>query len=211
MKTYRQFCGVAKALDVLGERWTLLLVRDLILGPRRFSDFEHGLPGITPNLLTKRLAHLRDHGLVELVPAPGQPSAKAYALTEAGRDLEPIVLSLGTFGARYLTHPQSDERMDPRHAMLSLKRRYVGSRLSGTASLQVGASHFTARFGGATLDVHDGAPSRFDVQLAGGPSAWFPLLSRRATLKELEAAGALTRTGPARTAAAFVRSVGARV
>jgi hypothetical protein len=141
----------------------------------------------------------------------GQTSAKAYALTQAGRDLEPIVFSLGAFGARYLAQPQSDDHLDPRHAMLSLKRRYVGSRLSGTASLQVGESHFTAHFGGATLDVRDGAPSRFDVQLAGAPSAWFPLLSRRATLKELEATGRLMRTGSARSASAFVRSIGARV
>lgn len=180
------------------------------MGPRRFSDIEHGLPGITPNLLSKRLGHLREHGLVELVPVPGSHSARAYALTATGRELEAVVLSLGAFGARYLDVPKPGEHVEPRYAMVSLKRRYIGSRMSGTVELSIGEQSFIAQFGGPSLNIRDAYPSRVDVRLAGAPSAWFPLLSRRATLRELEARSELVRSGPARTAAAFVRSVGAR-
>lgn len=210
MKGYRQFCGVAKALDIVGERWTLLVVRDLLLGPRRFSDLERSLPGITPNLLAKRLTLLRARGLIESVPMPERPSTRVYALTEDGRRLEAVVLALGAFGAHYLGAPAATERVDPRYAMLSLKRRYLGSPVAGTVALTFGEAHFTVRIGAATLAVCDGLPAHFDLRLGGPVSAWFLLFTRRARLSELEAQGELTRVGPKRLASAFIRCVGGR-
>ncbi len=207
MKSYRQYCGVAKALDVLGERWTLLIVRDLLLGPRRFTDLERSLQGITPNLLSKRLALLEQHQLVTRVV--DARVARAYALTERGRSLEVVILGLGAFGAAYMSKPQPDERLDPRSAMLALKRRYRGSKTSGVVALNVGGDDFGVRFGGGQIDVHDGAPTNPDVTLSGSALDWFPLLSRRASLRDLEADGRLSRSGPARIAGAFVRSIGA--
>lgn len=209
MKTYRQFCGVAKALDVLGERWTLLIVRDLLLGPRSFTDLATTLHGITPNLLSKRLATLEEHGAIERVAHDQSRSGRAYALTERGRSLEGVILGLGAFGGAYLTAPRAGDRLDPRSAALALKRRYSGSKSAGRIELVIGEDHFSVRFGGSHIDIRDGGEPHADVVLSGEPSAWFPLLSRRATLSELEGRAELQRRGPSRIASAFVRSVGA--
>jgi DNA-binding HxlR family transcriptional regulator len=208
VKTYQQFCGVAKALDVLGERWTLLIVRDLLLGPRRFTDLAAGLPGITPNLLAKRLKHLAEHGLAQRVDTSGLRGGQAYALTPEGRTLEPVILALGAFGSRYLIKPAPGEHLDPRSAMVSLKRRYRGTEQAGTVAVLFGDARFGVKFGGASIEVHDGSPERADVTLEGGFLGWFPLLSGRSSLRQLEQQGLLLRIGPARVAQAFVKSIG---
>ncbi|SIS96946.1 transcriptional regulator, HxlR family [Roseivivax lentus] len=120
MKTYNQFCGTAYALDVLGERWTLLILRDLLAGPRRYGDLLEGLPGITTNLLAKRLAHLTDAQLIAKCTG-------GYELTERGRKVEPIVLALADFGSQSLRlPPRHDETVSRRALVLNLKRRYRG-------------------------------------------------------------------------------------
>lgn len=110
MRTYDQFCGLARALDHVGHRWTLLIVRELLLGPKRFTDLRDGLPGIANNLLADRLRQLQDDGLVtrrELLP----PAASTvYELTEAGRDLREAIDALIRWGGRWmLTGPRGDE------------------------------------------------------------------------------------------------------
>lgn len=120
MKSYNQFCGTAYALDVLGERWTLLILRDLLTGPRRYSDLLESLPGITTNLLAKRLARLVDADLIV-------KSTQGYDLTARGGRVEPIVLALADFGSETLRLPPKTEETVSHHAMvLNLKRRYRG-------------------------------------------------------------------------------------
>src|SRR3954471_12257937 len=92
-RSYNQFCGLARALDIVGERWTMLVVRNLLLGPQRYSELMRGLPGITTNLLAKRLREMEDLGLIERVP-----DAEAYRLTPRGAALEPAVHALGRWG-----------------------------------------------------------------------------------------------------------------
>lgn len=100
---YGQYCPISRALDVLGERWTLMIVRDLLVGTNRFNDLARGLPGLSRSLLTRRLRQLEAAGLVERLDG-------AYVLTEAGRDLEPIVFGLGAWGARWtFGEPEPDE------------------------------------------------------------------------------------------------------
>ncbi len=206
MKSYRQFCGVAKALDLLGERWTLLVVRDLLLGPRRFSDLQHGLPGIAPAMLSKRLEHLVQQGLVHQEEVAG---GQAYILTPQGRAAEGVVLALGAYGAQFMQEPTPDEALDPRWAVVSLKRRYKGSKRAGVVAMGFDEQWFTARIGGPSLDVFHGAPERWDVQLQGGFAGWFPLFTRKARLRELLTAGGLRVSGSSGLAAAFARSIGA--
>ncbi len=100
MRSYAQLCGIATALDVIGDRWTLLVVRDLLLGPLRFSDLAEGLPGIGTNTLTTRLKALEVTGVVhrQLLPLPERGTV--YELTTYGRELEPILLALGRWGTR---------------------------------------------------------------------------------------------------------------
>src|SRR3712207_3261653 len=97
-RSYDQFCGLAKALDVLGERWTLLVVRELLLGPKRYSDLLEGLPGIGTNLLAARLKALEASGLVGRRRLPPPAASNVYELTERGRALEPAIFELIRWG-----------------------------------------------------------------------------------------------------------------
>ncbi len=101
-RSYRQICGVAKALDLLGERWTLLLVRELLLGPKRFGALRESLPGISANLLSARLRSLVEAGVVERVELPAPASVEAYALTARGEELRPVMNSLALWGYELL-------------------------------------------------------------------------------------------------------------
>src|ERR1044072_3938479 len=98
MKRYGQRCPPAIALDVVGERWTPLIVRELLLGPKRFTDLADGLPGIGTNILSSRLAGLLEHGVVEKHPLPRPTPVAVYELTDAGRALAPVLRELRTWG-----------------------------------------------------------------------------------------------------------------
>lgn len=100
---YGQFCGLAAALDIIGERWTLLIVRELLISPARFSQISENLPGIGPNLLTDRLKFLTERGLIESCPVPGDARGKQYRLTEIGESLRPSLLALARWGMKFLT------------------------------------------------------------------------------------------------------------
>lgn len=103
MRSYSQYCSVAKALDVIGDRWTLLVVRELLLqGGCRYTDLLAGLPGISTNLLGDRLKQLEANGLVRREAAPPPVATTLYHLTDAGRELEAVIRALGRFGARYM-------------------------------------------------------------------------------------------------------------
>ena len=209
--SYQQFCGVAKALDVLGERWTLLIARDLLLGPRRYSDLHQSLRGITTNLLSTRLKMLTTEGLIEKREPVPPEKGQAYALTEAGRSLEPIVLALGAFGARYMQTPRPGDAFNPRWAMLSLKRRYRGSLASGRLGFYLGDAAFDVAFDGDHIDVWDGQAQDPHATLRGEPQGWFPLLTRSAPLTALIDDGVLQATGSRRTLNAFCKAIGTRV
>ena len=94
MKSYGQFCPIAKACEALGERWTLLLIRELLCGSRRYNDFKRGLPLISPTMLSQRLNVLQQRGLIESRRSEDNKS-REYHLTQAGRELEPIVMGRG--------------------------------------------------------------------------------------------------------------------
>lgn len=207
-RSYRQFCGVAKALDRVGERWTLLLVRDLLLGGRRFTDLLHAMPGLTPNLLSQRLRRMQDDGLVEQRRLPPPQGATVYELTALGRELEPVVLALGRFGARWLDAPACDDRVDPRWAMVSLERRYLGCPRRFLVALHVGELAFTLELGDERLHVADGEPSHADLVIRGELPAIAALLRGRASARALVQEGRLERTGPARALTDFARAFG---
>ena len=99
-RRYGQFCGIAFALDLVGERWTMLIIRDLVLGPRRFTDLLEGLPGIATNLLAQRLRELEANGLIERVTLPPPAASAVYQLTAMGEGLEPAIMALGRWGAQ---------------------------------------------------------------------------------------------------------------
>src|SRR4051812_36612687 len=124
-RAYHQDCGVAEALDIVGERWTLLIVRDLILGPLRYGDLLRGLPGMTTNLLAKRLRELETAGLIERLRRSAGDQSFAYQLTAVGRTLEPAVHALGSWGFRNFGSPSAKARHNVDWLMVALRRRYL--------------------------------------------------------------------------------------
>src|SRR2546425_1991926 len=112
-RSYDQWCAVARALDILGERWTLLIIRDLLVGPKRYRDLLEGLPGIGTNLLARRLRELEGFGVIERTSLPSPANATVYGLTDKGMALEPIIHGLGRWGFEYLGTPQANDAMLP--------------------------------------------------------------------------------------------------
>jgi len=171
-RSYRQHCGVARALDVVGERWTLLVVRELLLGPRRFADLEHALTGLTPTLLTRRLRHLQAEGLIEKQTLPPPAGSRVYALTVRGRELEPVVLALGRFGAAELrAGPRPGDAVEARWGMLSLRRRYRDLGGRGRLECRVAERAFALELG-HRLTVADGGDPDAGARVSGPLPAW---------------------------------------
>src|SRR5216683_3461271 len=110
-RSYDQWCAVARSLDIVGERWTMLIVRDLLVGPKRYKDILAGLPGIGTNLLAQRLRELEAQGLVERVVLPQPAGTTVYRLTATGAALEPVVHALGRWGFQFLGAPRSTDAM----------------------------------------------------------------------------------------------------
>ena len=124
---YRQACGVARGLDIVGERWSLLVVRELLLGPKRFTDLQQALPTASPNALSDRLRELADAGVVRRRQLPPPGNVRVYELTAWGRGLEPIVVALGTWA---LAAPPTAEQVfvSADSAMLSIRTFFVPTR-----------------------------------------------------------------------------------
>ena len=108
LRSYDDPCGIARGLDRVGERWALLVVRELLLGPRRFTELRAGLPHMSPNVLSQRLRELEDSGVVQRRTLPPAASATIYELTAWGRELEPVILALARWGSRALPIPRGE-------------------------------------------------------------------------------------------------------
>ncbi len=120
-RSYNQYCAVARAMDVLGERWTLLIVRELLTGPKRFKDLLDGLPGIGTNLLTARLKDLEGNGVLRRATLPPPAASRVYELTELGRSLEPVVMGLARWGLEFLGASCEEDDRQPAWAMVALQ------------------------------------------------------------------------------------------
>ena len=133
MRTYAQYCPIVRAVEVLGERWTLLIVREMLVGASRFNDLARGLPGLSRGLLARRLRQMEAAGL--LVRGDG-----GYVLTRAGQDLRPLVFGLAEWGARYAFGDPRPEELDPEVLMWWLHGRIDTRELSKRAVIQVEVS-----------------------------------------------------------------------
>ena len=127
---YGQFCPVAKALEILGERWTILIVREMLMGGKRFNEMQRGLNQISPTILTKRLNDLTDAGIAIRKKIPGQRGYE-YFLTEMGKELLPVVASIGEWGMRWARGKMDDTDLDLELLMLYLQRSIVADKLPG--------------------------------------------------------------------------------
>ncbi len=136
-KRYEQYCGVARSLDLLGERWTLLVVRDLLMGPRRYTDLRDALPGIATDLLTARLRTLEQAGYVQRRKLPRPAPVTVYELTDSGRRLGRVVLELARLGIEHLKAPAADEDINPDALVLSLRASFKPDDVRDGASYQL--------------------------------------------------------------------------
>ncbi|HEX7304471.1 helix-turn-helix domain-containing protein [Lentzea sp.] len=137
-RDYAQYCGLARALELVGERWALLIVRDLTVRPRRYTDLQEGLRGIPTNVLSTRLKELEQAGIVERQVAPAPSRGVVYTLTEVGHALEPSLIALGRWGSSLLGDPQPGYVVTPDGAVLNLRAAFQANEAAGiTASWEL--------------------------------------------------------------------------
>ena len=142
MKRYEQACAIARALDVVGDRWSLLLVRELTLGPRRYRDLATGLPGIPSNVLAARLKDLQAAGVITRRTLPAPTDVTVYELTDAGRALQPALKELLDWGLHYAPEPSEDDAGQPAWALLGAAGRPSALPAGQTCELRVGPEFF---------------------------------------------------------------------
>jgi DNA-binding HxlR family transcriptional regulator/putative sterol carrier protein len=195
---YQQYCPLARALDVAGDRWTLLIVRELMPGPRRFTDLIDGLPGISRNLLTERLRALERDGIItrrELAP----PAARqVYELTDDGRDLADAMVPLVAWGTSRLGDRKPTESFRPRWAalaMVTFANREAAKGVSETYQYLVGRSAFHFTVDDGSIQLHDGRAQDPAVTLTIDEETWADIASGKITASSAAATGALTVAG----------------
>lgn len=131
VRSYRQYCAIAQALDRVGERWTLLIVRQLFTGPKRFKDLQDDLPGIGTNLLAARLKQLERDGVVERGTLPPPAASNVYQLTKLGHELEPVLAGLAKWGQRFLGPPKKGLSFRPGWAIIAMRGTFKPEAAKG--------------------------------------------------------------------------------
>ncbi|MGD0454936.1 MAG: winged helix-turn-helix transcriptional regulator [Solirubrobacteraceae bacterium] len=197
-RSYAQLCGIAAALDVIGDRWAPLVVRDLLLGPLRFSDLATGLPGIGTNTLTARLKHLETAGVIQRRLLPLPDGGTVYDLTAYGRELEPILLALGRWGAKSMGQLPASVASRSRWlvaAMLAFHDDSQRVRRPTTWELRLTDGPFTVHARGASLTVAAGAPENAGLVVTTTDEDLHRLLTHQLTATEALATGAISLEG----------------
>ncbi len=199
-RSYGEACRFAHALDVLGERWGLLVVRELLLGPKRYTDLREGLPRASTNILAERLRELEEHGVVRRRKLPPPAGSAVYELTEWGMELEPIVSRLGAWGARSPRPPDS-QTIGPDSIVLALRSLFDAEAAAGLESsyeLRLGADRFHVLItaGRLALEREDGVGS--DGVIETDPGTLAAVLSGQLSLDDALASGLVAIEGERR-------------
>ncbi len=167
-RSYGQYCGVTTAVELIGERWALLIVRDLLVGPRRYTDLKQGLPRIPTNILSSRLKELQEGGVVRRVPL--RNCGLVYELTPYGRALEPIMLALGRWGFQAMGEPAEGDVVTPDSLTMAMRTSFrAGDAVDGDYELHVGDVALRIQVQDARLTVTQVAPPASPV--GGAPPA----------------------------------------
>jgi DNA-binding HxlR family transcriptional regulator len=196
-RTYGEACGIPRALDRVGERWALLVVRELMLGPKRFTDLKTGLPHASPNVLAQRLRELERTGVVRKRRLPPPAASQVYELTEWGRELESVLLALGRWGARA---PLDPERMDMSvdSHVVSLATLFDPERagdFEARLELRMGEDTFRAVIAGGEIDAGHGEVPAPDAVLTLDPGTLLGLIHGEISVADALASGALAIDG----------------
>lgn len=204
---YDDACATAHALDLIGDRWALLVIRELMFGPRRFSDLRGELSGISANVLTQRLEQLEAAGILSRQKLPPPANVHVYALTQWGLEVEPVILAIGRWGVRSPLHDPTLP-LSAAGLMMSFRAKFEPEKANGvdvSLAFRFGANDFHAVVADERLETGRGAPDRADVSVAGDPGAFAGLVYAKLPLAELEASGALSVAGDRRALARFAR------
>ena len=197
MRTYGDLCGIARALDVIGERWALLVVRELILGPKRFTDLRAGLPHIGPDVLSQRLRELEAAGVLRRRTLPPPAGSRVYELTDRGRAVEPVLLALGEWGSAAPV-PAGNPQLGIDSTVIALRTLFdagAAEELDATFELRLGDQVFRARVAGGELDLGRGEAPDADATISADPMTLGGMLWQGYALADAERAGHATVEG----------------
>jgi DNA-binding HxlR family transcriptional regulator len=195
-RDYGQHCALAKALNVIGGRWTMLIIRELLPGPRRYKDLLTGLPGMGTNMLTDRLRHLEEEGIVERRTLPPPAGSTVYELTENGRSLEAALFELARWGMPLLGERNEDDQLSARWAMLAMKAEHDAEAAQGvneTYEFRIDDQIFSVEVADGDVHVFDGPASAPDVVVTTDTETFYELGA------DPEAAGRAVGEGRLRT------------
>lgn len=171
-RTYGQYCGLARAVEILGERWGLLIVRDLLVSPKRFTDLQRGLPGIPTSVLSTRLKELEGAGVVQRRVLPRPEGSIVYELTPYGWELEDALVLFGRWGAKSLGDPGPDEVITADSmvtALRSIFRTEAANGVHATFELRLGDVVLNASVDDGRVDVRAGPRADADLSIEAGP------------------------------------------
>jgi DNA-binding HxlR family transcriptional regulator len=196
-RTYGDGCAIAHGLDLVGERWALLVVRELLLGPKRFTDLRKGLPNASPNVISERLRELERAGVVTREALPPPAGSRVYVLTDWGRELEETVISLGRWAARSPALP-TDAPMGSDSVALALKGHFQPGAADGvraTYELRLGEDRFRVAVSDGAIEVDRGDADRPDAVIVTDPGTFFAVLWTARPLAEAQRSGDLRIEG----------------
>jgi DNA-binding HxlR family transcriptional regulator len=193
VRSYGQYCSIAKALDVIGDRWTLLIVRELLLrGACRYTDLRNGLPGIATNLLADRIRELEATGVIRREAAPPPVATTLVQLTETGAELEPVLKALCWWGLRYMSAPADSDEFRSQWfgypVEFFLRDRDPGAA-PASIELRTGADPAVVEVSGGAIRLRIGSAAKPDLILAGRPQLIAALFTGQLTAAEVAAAG----------------------
>jgi DNA-binding HxlR family transcriptional regulator len=186
MRSYGQYCSVARALDVIGDRWTPLIIRELLLrGACRYTDLKNGLPGIATNLLADRLRELEAAGLITREEAPPPVATTLVRLTEAGASLEPAIRALASWGIRFMAEPVADDEFRPQWFAYPVEE-FLRDRDPGgppaTIELRTPSGPAVIEVAGGAVSARTGTAAAPGLILTGGPQAILAVLTGKLTV-----------------------------
>jgi DNA-binding HxlR family transcriptional regulator/putative sterol carrier protein len=205
-RSYGEACGIPRALDRIGERWALMVVRELLLGPKRFTDLKTGLPGASPNALAQRLRELEAAGVVRRRTIPPPAASRVYELTEWGHELEPVLTALGRWGARAPAPPEEHGMSLDAH-ILSLRTLFdaeLAGDFSTSLELRLGQHDFRATVGEGRLEITRGAARSPEAIVKTDAGTLLALAHRRRELADALGKGEIEIDGDRRAVERFL-------
>ncbi len=205
-RTYDDACAAAHALDLVGERWALLVVRELLLGPKRFTDLRAGLPHASPNVLAQRLRGLEEAGIVRRRRLPPPAASRIYELTDWGEELEPVIVRLGRWGARSPSRAE-DAPLGVDSLILSFRTMFdteAAEGLEATYELRLGEDRFRAEVTGGSFEVERGSAERPDATIEADSTTLAGLVYRGRPLAEALRSGDVKIEGDERAVERFL-------